>query len=832
MKNKTPKDDFKQFQSTADKIGRGSVLPVAYDTAWLARIPTFPDCSKPAFPGALDWLRIHQLEAGDWGTQEPKSAYGNTLSTFAAILAFAQWNNSSDQQFIKRGVQALEKLAPLLQNETHETIGFELLLPVFLRECEIRGINIPQAMRFYYQQYEEMYDEKNKLINAYQEKYGNDKPASWWFSLEMLGGASLTNKDIHLEVREEMLSPYGSVAASPAATAYLLAAMRFRGKDLPRAYEYLSDLAFFDNEKNALPDVFPIDEFELAFSANYLLDAGVPLENNVLKDIIKKLALKWEQRKQQGIGYSSHFFVDPDCSANCITALQMAGYKNLSADILLKFFNGSHIETYQGERSPSVSANLHVLRALRLLKPTMEINAAIKSIASWLEQQAQTSGPIFRDKWHFSPIYPISRAVFALEGLNDELAQRCVSWLCERQLADGGFGAFGYSTAEESAFASLALVFWLNRKNAGFSTVLTRANDFLVNISKNSQDALWIGKVLYCPQLVIECVIAAARYALSSNGVIHSRQLLAIASPYEIKEIPAVARHNKEWAINMALCEPNAKLLKANLAAGSASALRHVSEEALALYTDYSLLLLVLDDIVDEAWPSLGSKEELVQVFTEFMAILKSDSPLHTNKSSDSNFPKYSAVSTALKDIRTRLLKFNSNIDYFVASMRQLFSFFVQEFESRQTKLKLSLEDYLNLRIVVGGMDTAAELAYLLKGMNLNVEERNNSKFIAAKRHAYQALIIINDVLSLNKDSNQSYDNNYVLIIKTERACALQQALTLSLQAYNQEVECFLKIKYEFENSQSKSINHALCVVAEQVQAHTDWAMRSARYQS
>lgn len=54
-----------------NKLGEGICEPVAYDTAWVARIPCIDDIEKPAFPLSVKWLRDHQLSDGSWGTNRP-----------------------------------------------------------------------------------------------------------------------------------------------------------------------------------------------------------------------------------------------------------------------------------------------------------------------------------------------------------------------------------------------------------------------------------------------------------------------------------------------------------------------------------------------------------------------------------------------------------------------------------------------------------------------------------------------------------------------------------------------------------------------------------------
>jgi hypothetical protein len=517
LKNSESINHFLQnhIETVVAKLGTGIILPVAYDTAWLARVPAFPDTQQPAFPKALEWLRQQQLPDGSWGTAAPCNAHGNTLSTLAALLALAHWHHPQDKQRIEHGINSLKKLAVLLNTESHETIGFELLLPTLVSECTLRGIMLSAELLQYYQPYESMSAEKRKLISKLREKYGDSHPVSWWFSLEMLGGVAMMAPEQELGLQETMLAANGSVASSPAATAYLLAATRYRGKDVPRAYAYLQAIDQQNGDKGAMPNVAPIDGFELSFGVNYLIEAGVSPQTPYLQAPIQQLYKIWQQYDEGGVGYSSYFIIDPDESANGMRVLLAAGYKDIKPKVLTDYFNGTYIENFKGERSPSVSANLHVISALRMLPPTSEIEQVIKSIVSWLNTIAQNEGAIFADKWHFSAVYPVARAVIALEGIDNQLAQRCVNYLIQSQRPDGGWGHHDFSTAEETAFASLALVHWYKQQHKLDKAVLAKAQAYLYDAELFPELPLWIGKVLYCPYWVVASLIAAGLYALT-----------------------------------------------------------------------------------------------------------------------------------------------------------------------------------------------------------------------------------------------------------------------------------------------------------------------------
>src|SRR5262245_49787760 len=119
----------------ARSLGTGRVDPVAYDTAFVARVPALDAPGRPAFPEALDWLRAHQNPDGTWGPGEPLHAHSITLETLAAGLALRQWGHPEDERRFQRAMEALPKLAARLDEEPYESVGFELLLPALTAEA-------------------------------------------------------------------------------------------------------------------------------------------------------------------------------------------------------------------------------------------------------------------------------------------------------------------------------------------------------------------------------------------------------------------------------------------------------------------------------------------------------------------------------------------------------------------------------------------------------------------------------------------------------------------------------------------------------------------------
>lgn len=75
----------------------------AYDTAWVARVPSLGFPESPRFPRSLSWLLNNQLRDGSWGFLDRHLLLikDSLLSTLACVLALKQWGVGERQ--INRG---------------------------------------------------------------------------------------------------------------------------------------------------------------------------------------------------------------------------------------------------------------------------------------------------------------------------------------------------------------------------------------------------------------------------------------------------------------------------------------------------------------------------------------------------------------------------------------------------------------------------------------------------------------------------------------------------------------------------------------------------------
>jgi halimadienyl-diphosphate synthase len=474
-------------------IGRsGLMMPTAYDTAWLARVPAERGGSGPAFPEAIEWLRQSQWPDGSWGA-EIEYVHDRVISTLAAILALAEWSEDDRSgRLIERGLGYVVGKAHQLGCE-HETIGFEVILPTFLEKCQERGLALSSPV---VARYKEMRDDKLARIPG-DLLYSRNTTLA--FSSEFMGD------DFDVGEAACLQENNGSVAVSPSATAYLLT----KWPDNAAARRYIADVAGAYGGR--APQVFPFDVFETAWSLWNLFLAGVAggeAHRNVEADQNPRIArhvadLKALWDKGKGAGFSSDYSIsDADVSAMVFRVMRLAGL-DPDPGPLYQFEWENCFICYPFERNASVSANIHVLEAL---KGVDRLRSA--KVLRWL-RSSQVNGCYWMDKWHASPYYTTAHAVIALIGADDDLAKSAVQWIMDTQRPDGCWGYYDIPTAEETAYCLQALGVYSRHVEQVHQEIFVRGREGLLGCARK-MPALWIGKCLYTPVRVVESAILSA----------------------------------------------------------------------------------------------------------------------------------------------------------------------------------------------------------------------------------------------------------------------------------------------------------------------------------
>lgn len=477
-----------QAYELLQEVGPGRMMATAYDTAWAARLI---ELGEPMGADSLEWLRAHQLPDGSWGAREFRYHHDRLICTLAAMIALVREGNAGDKARWQRAQAALEGMTTRLgEDPAGETIGFEMIVPTLMAEAESLGVasdgadaHLAQLRRW----------RQAKLAALPQGTISRYVTVA--FSAEMAGADGIGLLDL-----PNLQESNGSVGHSPSATAYL--ALYARPGDAA-ALEYLRRWTV----NGGMPNVAPIDVFEQSWTVWNLDLAGAwdARSNALAQRHVETLAALWTPGK--GIGFASGYTPnDSDVTSVVYEVLHRWG-KPVDVESVQSFEEEEYYRCYHLEANPSVSANVHVLSALREAGFGPE-HPSVAKVTRFL-QRTQPAWPFWFDKWHASPYYPTSHAIIASAGYQEELTAQAVEWILNTQRADGSWG-FYLPTAEETAYCLQSLATWKRWGHPVPAEVFRRGAAWLADHAEGPYPPLWIGKCLYCPELVVRSAVLSA----------------------------------------------------------------------------------------------------------------------------------------------------------------------------------------------------------------------------------------------------------------------------------------------------------------------------------
>lgn len=485
-------DANQQLHTLLKKIGPGKMSNLSYDTAWIARLG---EIHYELSNNALAWLSEHQLSDGSWGAASPYYYHDRVISTLAAmIVLMRRGRRNQDRKQLEDGLLALERITHgatrgLQADPNGATVGFEMIAPTLVEEAESLGIIKQQGDRI-------LGRHSRARVRKLEMLHGMkiNRTMTHAFSSEMAGVDGQHILDV-----ENLQEVNGSVGNSPSATAYY--ALQLRPGDA-RAIEYIQRSIDING---GAPNVAPFDVFEPAWTLWNISLLGLPDEEtmNLCKPHLDKLVSHW--KPGTGIGHASEYTPkDSDDTALVYELFRRFGYP-VDIQAVLSYEEETHFRCFALEANPSISANIHVLGALKAAGFDSEHPAVVK-VLKFLKGN-RLDERFWFDKWHASPYYPTAHAIIAAHGLDNDMCLDAMSWIVETQNPDGSWGYYRTPTAEETTYCLQALLYW--ERNGG--KVLHRRIEMGINWLMENQSApyppLWIGKGLYCPENVIQSAI-------------------------------------------------------------------------------------------------------------------------------------------------------------------------------------------------------------------------------------------------------------------------------------------------------------------------------------
>jgi halimadienyl-diphosphate synthase len=421
--------------------------------------------------------------------------HDRVLCTLAAMIAISyRGRRGQDKVQIDNGKLALERIVSgatlgLQSDPNGATVGFEMIAPTLAAEAEKLGIIKRQGDRILgrlsKQRAKKLSFLKDNMISRH---------VTMAFSAEMAGTDGKHMLDI-----ENLQESNGSVGVSPSATAYFTTYIK-RGD--AASLQYLRSVIKPDG---GLPNVAPFDVFEIAWTLWNLSFIPDLKKNGKLQPHIDFLSKAWQPK--QGVGFAAEYSVKDSDDTGLVydTLLRFGCEKDLAS--VLTYEEEDHFRCFDLEANPSISANIHILHALRQAGLDQE-NSSVLKIIHFL-RKVRSDHHFWVDKWHSSAYYPTAHAIIACAGFADDLVAESVEWILKTQNANGSWGTY-IPTAEETAYALQALWSW-NEKVARIpKAVFRNGARWLQEHLDQPYPPLWIGKCLYNPRLVIRSAVISA----------------------------------------------------------------------------------------------------------------------------------------------------------------------------------------------------------------------------------------------------------------------------------------------------------------------------------
>jgi len=490
---------MEDFHSLLRKLGTSQMSNNVYDTAWVARLYEFaPDISNRA----QEWIAERQLPDGCWGIEKPMYYHDRVICTLSAMIALTyRGRRAQDREQIRKGLAALEEITgwkkESLLKDGHggATVGFELIVPVLVADAEQLGLITHQK--------ESILGELVELRNAKMAKLSGQKISRF---ITLAHSTEITGRDkIDLIDIENLPEKNGSIGNSPSATAHF--ALYVKPGD-PGAINYLHSA--MENGDGGVPTIWPIDIYEILWVLWNLSLTGLYKVDNEIKTLcaphLDFIEDHWDAK--DGLSCSDTFTpADGDDTSLGFEVLSKFG-RNPNLDTLLNYEEENWFRCYQAERNPSIDANVDFLGAFCQAEYSKN-HPSIRKILKFIRSVRRTEG-YWLDKWNISPYYTTARILIQCKGYDDELCQDVAGWLVNEQQGNGSWGSYGIQTAEETAFCIQALKIWQMYGGKVPKAKLEKAKLWLSRNCEAPYPLLWIGKSLYCPEIVTKSAIISA----------------------------------------------------------------------------------------------------------------------------------------------------------------------------------------------------------------------------------------------------------------------------------------------------------------------------------
>ncbi|CAI0437435.1 unnamed protein product [Linum tenue] len=348
----------------------------AYDTAWMAMVPT-PTSSmedSPLFPQCARWILDNQLSDGSWGLarRNPSSTKDALSSTLACILALQRWGLGEQQ--VTKGLQFLDcNSASLTDQKQHMPIGFDIIFTGMIDYAKDLGLNLP----FKSTDVDAMLTKRNVELTS---GFGrNAKGRRAYLAYVSEGIQHSQDWDMVMKYQRKN----GSLFNSPSTTAVAFSHLRD-----PDCLRYLC--AILDQFENAAPTIYPLDIRSHLLIIDTLDGLGVARHfTDEMKMLLDQTYRCWLQGDEE-------IFLDTTTCAMAFRLLRVYGY-DVSSDQLSPFSEDCFFNSLEGYLNDK-TAVLELHKASQIIYPEEPILEELNSWTMNFLKQEFCNGSIYVDQ--------------------------------------------------------------------------------------------------------------------------------------------------------------------------------------------------------------------------------------------------------------------------------------------------------------------------------------------------------------------------------------------------------------------------------------------------
>ncbi|XP_063949616.1 ent-kaurene synthase TSP4, chloroplastic isoform X2 [Daucus carota subsp. sativus] len=182
----------------------------AYDTAWVAMVPSPRHSQTPCFSNCVDWILENQLNDGSWGLPHHNGQWlkDDLSSTLACILALKRWGVGKEH--INRGTHFLElNFGSAIDDSQPAPVGFDIIFPGMLEYATTLDLKLPLDQTTF----NDMLKKRDREIKRYSENQSSQSEAYLAYVSEGMGNSQ--NWDMIMKFQRKN----GSLFNSPSTTA-------------------------------------------------------------------------------------------------------------------------------------------------------------------------------------------------------------------------------------------------------------------------------------------------------------------------------------------------------------------------------------------------------------------------------------------------------------------------------------------------------------------------------------------------------------------------------------------------------------------------------------